>query len=512
MRSRYATINTICGLLSQMVLAIINLVIRKVMIQTIGADYLGVNGLFSNIISLLCLAESGFGIAIVFSLYRPIAEDNQEQISKLVNYFASIYRKIAGVVFLLGVLCIPLLRYVVKDNPFSERDTIIFFILFLLNNCSSYLFAYKSSFMMASQKQYIVNIATTVANILFTVLRIWVLIVERNYIVFLILIILNTLVINISVAIICNYKYSYLVKNRTLRLEKESREDIWSNVKALMWHKIGTYVLNGTDYLVISSFIGLGAVAIYSNYLTITALFSTLITQFFNAVTPAMGDIIAEDEVKHTSKAYETFRTINYISFILYSVGTMFIVTVLQTFIGDVWIGKEYLLPLSTVLLIATNFYLGGTRMAITAVKRAAGIYKQDKFSPVCESVINLLISIILVRLLGVAGVVIGTITALICMPFWTAPFYVYRDLFKVKFNMYLRDSLRFMIFTVVGCLISYIVISKIAIVGLEGFIIKTVIQSVIALLFICIVTIICPEGKSLYTYWNKIKRWIHIS
>ena len=505
MRSRYATINTIFGLANQVALAVINLIIRRVMARTIGIDYLGVNGLFSNIITLLSLAESGFGIAIVYSLYKPIAENNQEEISKLVNYFSVIYRRIASIIFLFGIACIPLLKYLVKDNPFSSKDTIFFFLMFLLNNCVSYLFAYKASLLQACQRQYIVNIVSICVNLFFAVFRVIALVVERNYIYFLILVIINTLFVNIGVALICNHKYTFLIKNKKLALEKEKRKHIWGDVKALMWHKVGGYVLNGTDNIVISGFVGLATVGLYSNYLAISTLINSVFTQFLNAITPAMGDIIVEDSRQHTNKSYETYRIIHYLSFIMYSIGTMFILTVCQTFIGEVWLGREYMLSLSVVVLVAVNFYLSGMRLPATAVKSAAGIYKQDQFSPVCESIINLIVSIILVKRLGVAGVLLGTIIALICMPFWTAPFFIYRDLFHERFSIYLRDSLRFLFFTIVGSVVSCLIVNRIVIGGLAGFLIKAVVQGAIAIVYALLVTLISPEKKGVIEWVNKV-------
>lgn len=454
MRSKYAFMNTIIGILYQLVNGVINVVLRRIIISSIGIDYLGVNGLFSNIFQLLCLVESGFGVAIVYMLYKPIQENDELQIAKFLNYFKKIYKVIALLVLVIGILFTPLLKYIIQDNPFSYKMTVVYYLLFLLNTVSSYFLAYKQSFLNACQRQYYVNIISIISVIFFAVLKIISLIVLKNYIVYLVIIIANTCFINLLVSIIVDKKYQYLKKFKKKKLQAEYVSKIKDDVKALFFHKIGGYILNGTDNLVITYFIGLSVVGIYSNYVLIISMLNIFINQIFTAIIPAFGGIIAEDAKKKTNRIYNIFHLSYFVSFLLYGACSLILCAVVQPFMCLWTGGTQYTLKMVIVYLIIFNFYLGGMRSAPNAVKSAAGIYRQDRFSPICEATINLVVSVVLASKIGIAGVIIGTITSNLAMPFWTAPYFVYRDLFKKNFSDFLIRTLKYFILLIIGVFI----------------------------------------------------------
>lgn len=491
--------------MNQLVLALVNFILRRVLIQTMGVTYVGVDGLFSNILSLLGLVESGFGTAIVFSLYLPIAQGDEKKIVALVNFYSKVYRIIAITILFLGICFLPALKFIIKDNPFTTEETMIYYLLFLLNNVASYFLAYKTSFLMACQKQYLVSMTTMIANGLFAVLRIIVLIFWKNYVIFLFLIIINTVMVNVVVAQIVEKKYKYINSNNKNELSIEEKNSLFSNVKALLWHKIGTYVLNGTDNIVISYFVGIVSVGIYSNYILITRTLTQFINQLFNAIVPAMGDIIAEDSQTGENRAYSTYKSIYYLSFILYGTSTIILAALLQPFI-KLWIGEEYTVSALTVIFLVLNFYFSGMRTVPSTTKSAAGIYKQDRYSPICESIINLVLSVTLVHFIGMAGVIVGTLMSNLLMPFWTAPYYLYRDLFKKRFREYLYSSSKYFLITLAGvCIVNYLNSLVPFGSGLRDFVFMMLFSSLSALFYMLIIVLLSNEKKMLKPYINNL-------
>lgn len=505
MRSKYVLINTFFAILNQCALAIVNLVLRRVLVQTLGVSYVGVDGLFSNILSLLGLVESGFGTAVIFSLYAPISQGDDKKIGALVSFYSKIYRSIAAAVLIIGTALIPLLTFMIKDNPFTNEETVVFYILFLINNAASYLLAYKTSFLMACQRQFWVSGTTMICNVIFTCLRIIVLLTTGSYVVFLVLLIVNTVTVNFVIAKIVDNKFSYVNANKNEILDKAEKESIKSNVKALLWHKVGSYVLNGTDNLVISYFIGIVAVGVYSNYVLITRTLTQFMNQLFNSIVPAMGDIIAEDKQTGGNKAYITYKSIYYLSFVIFGTSTIILSSLIQPFV-KLWVGSENVASDVMALFLVVNFYFSGMRIVPSTTKSAAGIYKQDKFSPVCEAVLNLVISITLAKFIGVTGVIIGTLVSNLLMPFWTAPYFLYRDLFHKKFREYLWSSLKYLMITFTGVFILMYISNKIVTAeNVWGFLMQLVFSVIYAVLYMLIFVCVSKDKDLLMPYLNRI-------
>ena len=506
MRTKYATINAIFGIAFQVTNALINFVIRRVLVSSVGLDYLGVNGLFSNILQLLSLVESGFGVAIIYLLYKPIASNDEMQIAKYMNYYRKIYHIVAVVIFILGIAMIPFLKVIVKDNPFGDRDIIVFYLLFLANTVSSYFLAYKASFLNACQRQYYVSVISIIANVIFAGLKIFSLIVLKNYILYLAIIIINTVAINLIVSEVVNHKFAYLRKYKKLELDKDIQNKIKNDVKAVMYHKVGGYVLNGTDNIVITYFVGLASVGLYSNYYLIMSTVGLFLSQVFTAIVPGFGEIIAEDSVRKTNHIYDVFKTVYFLDFLLYGLCSCIMVGLMQPFMV-LWLGNtEYKLDDLIMFLVVFNFYLGGMRQAPVSVKSAAGIFKQDRFSPVLEAIINIIVSVVLASKIGIAGVIIGTITSCICMPFWTGPYFVYRDLFHRNFGKYLLVSLQYMGVTAVGCFLCYKISGLFNYSGgVVRFILLSVTCVIVAIIYFLVVFLCSRERNKLMEHVRPI-------
>lgn len=427
--------NVIGGVGGQVFTSILSFVCRTFFITYLGVTYLGINGLFANILSLLSLAEFGIGPAIVFSMYKPIKEKDEIHIAKLMNFYKKAYRIISLVVLLLGLALIPFLPYLIKDTSGIENLTLIF-VLILANTSVSYLFAYKGSMLNADQKAYVCVIFRNIFAVIQNVVQILLLILTGNFIVYLVVQIVTTFLANVVQAIYVNKKYPFLVKHKKVKIDKEEQKGIMKNVKGMMMHKVGGFVLNSTDNLVISKFVGIIAVGIYSNYLMIINMVKSYVSQITGSSSASVGNLIASES---REKTYKVFNSMFFVYAWIYAFCFVCFFVIFQPFI-TLWLGGEYLIDKLTLYIVLLNFLFVGMQECINTFTNATGIFWDTRLKPLFECLINLVVSIVLAYFIGLPGVFIGTLVSFI-LTFWINP----RVMFKKQFNKsVVRYFLRF--------------------------------------------------------------------
>ena len=305
--------------ISNFICYILRFISRTVFIKTIGEYYLGINGLLSNVLSILSLAELGIGTAINFSLYKPLSENNQKKIVSLMKFYKVAYRVIALVVLGLGLAIFPFLDVFIKDNKGFDNLNIIY-LIFVLNMVLSYLFSYKRTLANADQKAYKIAFYTTISTLIATIAQILVLIITKNYIIYLLIQTMFIVFENLLINSFINREYPYLNEIEAEKLDKEELDQIKTNVKALVFHRLGETCVNSTDNIIISSFVGVTVVGIYSNYSMLMSMVQAFILIIFNNLVASFGNLIAEGDKK---KNYEIFKTVNFLSFAIYFVATI---------------------------------------------------------------------------------------------------------------------------------------------------------------------------------------------
>lgn len=442
MRVNNSLINIGAGLANQMIITLLSFVSRTVFISVLGIEYLGINGLFTNILSMLTLAEAGLGASIMYSLYKPVAENNYHKISVLMKFYRNTYMVIASVILVLGLSVIPFLDFLIKDS--SVENVHLIYLIFLLNTVSPYFYIHKNSFLNVCQKGYIVTGIYSISSILSVLIKIGILHYTKNYILYLIIDSAITIANSIILAIIVNKMYPYLKNKVKGKLDDETKKDITKNVKAIVIQNIGNYFVFGTDNIIISSFVSVAAVGLYSNYNMLIEICRTFINQVFNNIYHSVGNLVAKESVDKVYSVYNTYRLVN---FWLYSFFTIFLTIILEDFIVH-WIGPEYLMEESLLLILMVLFFERGMRNSITTVKTTSGIFHEDRFAPLSQAIINLIFSILLVQKMGIAGVFIGTLVSALAVPFWTTPYLVYKKVFKKPVRHYF---IQYTFFTLIG-------------------------------------------------------------
>lgn len=464
MKTKKSITNSLISIFQYVILIIIGFVSQRLFIKILNVEYLGLNGLFTNIISMLGIVELGIGSAIIYNLYKPIENNDYKTINSLMKFYKNAYNLITIIILILGISFIPFLPLFIS-NVTLKVNIIFVYLLFILDIVASYILSYKRSILYADQKNYIVNIIHIISTILLNIFQLLYLYITKDYYGYLIIKILFRLFENIMISIYVNNKYNKLDINNADELDKNILSDIIKKIKALFFHKVGSFVVLGTDNIIISKFLGLITVGLYSNYyLVINALYS-LFGESINALTPSVGHLLVEED---SNKNYNVFKKIRFINFWIATFSGIGLLLIMKPFI-TIWLGKEFLLSTITLIVLVFNYYQQLMRNTYLSFKNAAGIYYEDRFVPLLESITNIIASIILVKIIGLPGVFIGTIISSLWLWCYSYPKYVYKELFKRNYINYYKETIGYTLLFIVISVISYIISSVININNIVG-------------------------------------------
>ena len=437
MRTKNSIRNSITGFIASFIAMTAGFITHTVFIKVLNTEYLGLNSLFTNILTLLSVFELGVGNAIVYNLYQPIATGNIKEIKSLVKFYKKAYNIIIAVIFIVGVLLIPFLGVIVGDVNIDINISIVY-ILFLICTISSYLVAYKRSLIFAHQKNYIINIIHAAYILALNISQLLLLIYTKNYYLYLIIRIVCQVLENVVISIFANKLYPYVKECDVDDLPKDIEKNVIEKVKALFFHKLGSSIVFGTDNILISSFFGVVSVGLYSNYNLIISSVNTLFNQFSASLTASVGNLIVlEDD----NKVFSVFKQVRFIVFWVAAFSATCILFLVQPFI-TLWLGKDYLLGIWIVVVLVFNYFQVVMRSAYGAFKDSAGIWVEDRFIPLLESIINIICSVILLKLFGLIGVFIGTTISALAIWCYSFPKFVYKKLFKRDYIEYTTETL----------------------------------------------------------------------
>lgn len=476
MRTDNSVKNSIAAVISNIFIMVLGFVIQTVFIKVLGEEYLGINGLFNNIISMLAIVELGIGPAIVSNLYKPLAENNQNQIKSLMTYYRKCYNVIGVLVLAVGVVLMPFTKFFVKTTiEFKNIGGIyLIFFLFILDAAFSYFYSYKRSLIQADQKNRIINITHLICYFLMIVFQIVILYATKNYILFLIIKIFFRVLENFILSAIVDRDYKYL-KGKAEKLKKEEKNDIFTKVKGLVYHKIGGYIVLGTDNIIISSFLGVGLVGLYSNYYLIINSLYTLYCQIFASLTASVGNLIVTESKEANFKIY---KKVMFLNFWIYGFSAAAIFSMMEPFV-TVWLGEKFLLSSSVLAILVVNFYMLGMRSSIGAFKDAAGIFHEDRFIPILESLINIVASLAFVKFLGLFGVFLGTFFSSLIVVFYSLPKYVFKKVFDMPMSAYFKLYFKYVAITVLAVAVTWFI---------KNLIVSLLPSSALLILFVSIV------------------------
>ncbi len=498
--------NVKTGAIVQIINKVMAFVVQTVFIMMLNTEYLGVNGLFTNILTVLSFAELGIGTAIIFSMYKPVAEQDKEKIKSLMLLYKKAYNIIGVTVFLLGLCVIPFMSIIIKEAPNIKENLNLIYILFLFNTSISYFFTYKKSIIYAHQKQSIIDNINSIFYLIKSLLLILFLVLTRNYILYLVIQIIITLIENIVIAIKANRMYPYLKEKKIKTLEKEEQKNIFVNVKSLIVYKLGSVIMSGTDNILISSMISVGVVGLCSNYVLIINSIKSVIFSALNGVTASVGNLNAVGEPKQKEKV---FYQITFIDYIVYSFCAVAFIVLLNPFI-TLWLGEKYLLGIAVPIALAVSFYIDGLRNPGFTYRTTLGLFKKGKATPYIGAITNIVFSILLCKIFGVAGIFIATSIAQLLSYTWIDPYLIHKYEFKTSVKKYYKKYLYYTIVFIL-CVVGTLGIANlINIEGIVGFILKGIIVCIIP----NIINLVCFKNteefqelkkKFIRPFWKKL-------
>jgi O-antigen/teichoic acid export membrane protein len=424
-------------------------VARTVLIHILGVEFAGLDGLFSSVLTMLNMAELGFGSAVVYKLYKPIAEGNDETVCALINYYKIVYRIIGTIVLIVGIAVIPFLSYIVNSELPDTINIYILYLIYLANTVLSYwLFAYKTALLNAHQRTDLVSKISSVAFLIKYMLQFLLLILVKNYYVYVIVIPVTTLLTNIGNAYMASKYYpQYFCKGK---IDTSEKKEIREKVTALLYNKIGVAIINGSDNLVISSFLGLKMLGIYSSYYYIFSMLHSFFDVFHNAITAGIGNSIVTEDVDTN---YKLFGHLNFINTWVVGWCSICLCCLYQPFMW-IWVGKANTLTNYFSIIMSCYFYFWMVRFVTLIFKNAQGLWRQDRFRPLMEGILNLILNLVMVRQIGIYGITISTIIAMLAVSLPWETNVLFKYYFKrTPVYYYLEIVSRFLIMTFIGAL-----------------------------------------------------------
>ena len=407
-RTQNAVRNIIFGVLYRIVSIVLPFITRTAILYILGAKYLGLGSLFSSILSFLSLTELGAGQAMVYSMYKPIAQNDRKMLKALVKLYRDFYRLIGTVIFVLGLCLMPFLRSLIHDTIPSDINLYLLYLIYLLNACLNYwLFAYKGSILSAHQRNDIGSKIAMVVTPLSYLVMIPCLLLTKNYYWYIIWVPVFTVVTNIVQAVYVDRHYPDLMPEG--EVDPELKRSLFKKTGALIGTKLNTVVLNAADNLVMTAFIGLTAAAMYGNYHYIMSSITGFLGIFYASMTAGLGNSLA---VESLEKNYRDFGIFSFANSWMTGWCTVCLVCLYQPFMR-IWAGESLMFPFSIVLLFGLYFYVYQIRKIPVTYKDAAGIWWEDRFRPYVCMVTNVVLNIWMVQVIGIAGIILSTVFSL---------------------------------------------------------------------------------------------------
>lgn len=446
-RTEKSARNALFTMFASVTAILIGLIAQKLFIQILGLEYAGLNGLFNNVISMLAIADLGIGEAVVYNLYRPLKENDRNTIRSLMSFYRKAFIVVAAVIAVIGVCLIPALPYIAKTTEVHVNTTVIY-LIFLADVVLSYFLSYKRAILYADQKNYYISIIHMVYLVGMNAAQLLMLYLTHDYYAYLIAKVIFRVLENVVITAVANKNYAYLKEKNVQPLAKEIKADIKKKTGALLFHKIGTFVVNGTDNILISLFFSLKTAGLYSNYYLVIDALTKLFQPALAALTPSIGDLLISESKEHI---FRTFRRIRFMNFWIATFVGASLFVLIQPFVC-IWFGDGYLLSLGVVATLSLQFFQLLMRVSYSSFQDAAGIFYENRFVPLVESALNLVSSIVLLKIFGLAGVFAGTIISSLALWGFSYPKFVYSKLFGRSIKKYVLETAGYLgLFLIIG-------------------------------------------------------------
>lgn len=476
-RTKKAMKNILYAFLNQFLNLFLTFLARMVFVRILGTEYLGLNGLFTDVIGVLSLADLGFNTAMVYSFYQPLADNDTKRMAALTTFYKKVYRCIAIVTSIAGIALLPVLPYIInldKDIPYLN----IYFLISVANIVVSYLCVYKTSILTADQRNYSILKITMIVNVAKTVLQILVLLIFHAYILYLLVGIFCSFFNNYIASRKASKLYPFIEQN--IKLDKEEQKDIFQNIGSVFLYKVSSVLLNATDNVLISIIVGTIAVGYYSNYLMLSNKLSQIYSLFFSSIIASLGNLVVSE---NASKRYEIFQCEQTISYLISCIIFPCFVLLSNDFINLLF-GREFVLENDTVCAIGMNLYLACVYYPLWSFREATGLYRRTKWVMLLCGILNIVLSCILGIKFGMFGILIASCISRLLTYVWYEPKILFKEYFECSSRTYFKNLFVNFIFVILIVIATGTITNMIIVNSWFLWILKAVIIAAIGVIF----------------------------
>ena len=475
-RTEYSILNIATGIGGYILNTILGFACRMVFVRCLSADYLGVNGLFTNILTMLSLTELGIGSAIGYALYKPLAENDEEKIASLVKFYQRAYHIIGIVVACVGLALMPFLNIIIQEKPAISESIYLLYLINLFNTASTYFFSYRSSLLVVAQQNYIVSGLNYIITILQSILQSLFLVITHNYLGYLMIQTAGTFIYTVAISTIAGKRFPFIKAKNIRPLPREERQSLFNNIRDLTIYKISGLLVNSTDNILITFFKGLATTGVASNYTLLVNTLNSLLNQVFNGLTASVGN---HNATESDEKKFEMFSFLNLMNFWIFGWAALGIVFC-STDLVRLCFGNEYVLSISIPLVMALNFYTVGLQNAVWTYKQTMGLFHYGRFLQIITAILNIVFSVILGYKCGVFGILFATFLARLFTNLWYDPYAVFVYGFGKSPMLYLVKYIQYLVVLGIAAGVCYIVLTPIHMPIFAQIILKILLCSII--------------------------------
>ncbi|MGB4985197.1 MAG: oligosaccharide flippase family protein [Erysipelotrichaceae bacterium] len=473
---------------------------RGVFLKILGTEYLGINTLFADIVDMLALTELGIGSSIIFSMYKPINDRDEKRICALMHFFKTVYRYIALAITIFGLAIMPFLSGMMKEVP-QDINIYLLFGLYLCRTIASYLFAaYKAALIRADQKVYVLNRIYNVYIILTNIVQIVVLYVTKDFVLYTASFIVSNILQNIYIARTCDKMYPFSKDKDFKRLDKAEQMSLFKDASVLFMYEVNNKVYNSVDNIILSRFIGLAIVGVYSNYMLVVSNIKKLMDLVFNSLASSIGNL---NVTSSNERKMEVFFVINYFCFIAFGVVAIGFMNCVNPFI-EVWLGRSLLLPMGIVFVKTVELYIYGINKNVVTFRHNMGLFRFKKYMPLYSALLHIVLALVLVRYWGLFGVVIATLVSILTTLSVFDPIIVFRNGFNTSPVKFFGYNFYYIFIMIVCALASNYLCSLVPYGGFIQFVICGIISVMVTLVIMVVFTFRQREFKYLVNIIKK--------
>lgn len=474
-RTKNAGRNILYGTILRIVQTVIPFIMRTVIIYVLGVQYLGLSSLFVSILQVLNLAELGVGSAMVFSMYKPIAEDDAESICALMALYKTYYRVIGLVIAAAGAVLTPFVPYLIKsDLPSGINIYLLYFLNLAATVLSYWLFAYKNSILQAFQRTDVVSKVSIITTVVQFGLQVVSVAVFRSYYAYVVSALASQVLTNILTAVWADKLYP-MYRPRG-RLERDTVKQINRRIRDLFTAKLGSVIVGSADTIVISAFLGLTVLAVYQNYYYILSAIYTFVGILLTSVTAGIGNSLVTESM---DKNYDDFKIFTFIICWIICVCCSCFGGLYQPFM-IIWVGEDLMLKNGFIPLMCIYFFVLELSMVWATVKDAAGIWHADRLRPLIGASVNLILNLILVQFIGLYGIVLSTVLSYVFISMPWLIHNLFTLLYKKKPWSYIKDLLLYALITVLATGSTYFISVNIPLDGVARLAVMALICTVL--------------------------------